>query len=110
MKNRLRIGLMTAIIIVLTIHFGTLLSDPPSAQAVWVKGTVTKAPWLDRHYRIGINGITYTFMPEIGITFPDKSLPKVSSGKLSSLLKNIGTEQPVLIKAQGHIIHEIIIN
>ena len=51
----------------------------------------------------------YTFMPEIGISFPDKSRPKVSGSELASLVQNIPVSRMVLFRAQGHRIYEIIL-
>ena len=105
----LKIGLMTVIAFAIILQFGSFLSHPPSAQTVWMEGIVTKAPWSDRHYRIEINGITYTFMPEIGISFPNQSRPKVSGGERASLVQKIPVNWVVLFKAQGHRIYEIIL-
>lgn len=105
----LKLGLMTIIAFAIILQFGSFLGHSPSAQTVWVKGTVTKAAWSDRHHRIEINGIMYTFMPEIGISFPDKSRPKVSGSELASLVQNIPVSRMVLFRAQGHRIYEIIL-
>ena len=105
----LKIGLMTVSAFAIILQFGSFLGNPPSAQTVWVKGTVTKAPWSDRHNRIGINGITYTFMPEIGISFPNQSRPKVSGGERASLVQKIPVRRMVQFRAQGHRIYEIIL-
>ena len=40
---------MTIIAFAIILQFGSFLGHSPSAQTVWVKGTVTKAAWSDRH-------------------------------------------------------------
>ncbi len=109
MRDKLKRTIIATMAIVLTLHLGGLLGEPLMAQTMWVEGTVTTAPWLDRYHRIGVNGVTYTFMPEIGISFPNKSRPKVSGEKLTSLLQIIQTDQKVKMRVQGHRIYEIII-
>jgi hypothetical protein len=37
-------------------------SGPVFARALWFKGTVTRAPWVDTHNRVEIDNKTYTLM------------------------------------------------
>ncbi len=37
------------------------------AHTIFITGTVTKPPWLDRYYRMEVDGIPYTFMPKVQI-------------------------------------------
>ncbi len=41
-----------------------LLVAPAIARPTWIEAVVTKSPWMDRHVRIQIDGMPYTFMPK----------------------------------------------
>lgn len=78
-----------------------------SAQAVWVNGTITKAPWQDKYIHIGINEIPYTFLnKEIRIAQHYEVKPGMYDERKLGL-DDLAVGKEVMIRAQGHRIYEI---
>ena len=61
--------------------FITPVFDKVEAQTVMKEGTITTAPWLNKYYRMKVDGIVYTFMPTVQIDayFTDYDPQEMSS-------------------------------
>lgn len=104
-----KVSLFVLVLFSIVCHFDIVFQDQPAAQAVWGKGTVTKAAWKERHYRIGINGIQYTFMPEVDFWLPERSIVNATGNDVGSIISRIPEKQMVSFKVQGHRIYELMI-
>lgn len=96
----------------ITLTLLLLLAAPvPRAEALgqWINGTVTRTPWQDKYWRIEINGLKYTLMPEVLIR------SRSNDGKGRQLLtpvpmRHLTTGKKVEARCQGFRIHEIILD
>jgi len=105
MSSRTRIYFFIVLIGLLLFAFSGLAD----AREIWIKGTVTKAPWTDRHQYIKVDDIEYTFMPKVlEVRLPHRSdyaRPHKKGDGLSFIREN----QQVWIKVQGRRIYEILV-
>jgi hypothetical protein len=85
-----------------------LLSLQASANKLWYKGIVTKAPWVEKYRHVEVNGIKFTIMPKVNIwRYYEDSSGKFHSRTMS--FESIQEGQEVSIRIQGHRVYEIFI-
>lgn len=93
-------GVLTGLVLALS-------AGPLEARTVWERGRVTRAPWIETHRFVEIDGVRYTFMSR------DVNLERHYQGasgrwyreKIS--FENLRTGQEVWIRIQGHRIYEL---
>ena len=89
--------------------FLLLPGAPLSARTVWKTGTITKAPWVDRHQRMEVDKEPYLFMPkDVRMTRHYQD----SSGAWQEepiSLQELHKGQKVWMRIQGHRIYELFI-
>ena len=84
-------------------------SASASAMTVWVSGTVTKEPWVEKYRHIEVDNRKYTLMPgDVRI----ERLYQTYSGiwqREDMPFEDIGLGQKIMINVQGHRIYQIVI-
>ena len=84
-------------------------SASASAMTVWVSGTVTKGPWVEKYRHIEVDNKKYTLMPgDVRI----ERLYQTYSGiwqREDMRFGDIGVGQRIMINVQGHRIYQIVI-
>jgi hypothetical protein len=81
-----------------------------SAQAIWSDGTITRAPWQDRYIHVAIDDVSYTFLNEdIRIAQQYEVKPGMYHER-SLTVSDLAVGLPVIIRAQGHRIYEILVS
>jgi len=97
------------VIIALTAALLLALLGSASARTVWVTGTVTKGPWIEKYRHIEVDNVKYTLMPnDVRI----ERLLQTYSGiwqRESVLFGDIREGQKIMINIQGHRIYQIVI-
>jgi hypothetical protein len=79
------------------------------AMTVWVSGTVTKGPWVEKYRHIEVNNEKYTLMPgDVRIERLYLSHPGIWQRE-DMVLGNIRVGQKIMINVQGHRIYQILI-
>jgi len=86
-----------------------LVAVPAYAIGVWEKGVVTTAPYMDRHMRIGVDGVSYLIMPKLSIYFPNGAFVDLEGDRLNQQLLRIKPGKAISVKAEGFTIYEIVI-
>ena len=85
------------------------LSVSASAMTVWVSGTVTKGPWVEKYRHIEVDDEKYTLMPgDVRI----ERLYQTYSGiwqREDMSFRDIRVGQKIMINVQGHRIYQIVI-
>ena len=99
----------TARIIVLSGLLLFALAGPLMAGPVWMEGTVTKAPWTDKYRHIGINDVTYTFVPKYAKIERLYKMPSGAWNYANIDLQRIGVGERVWIRAEGPKIYQLIV-
>ena len=84
-------------------------AGPATAVGFWWEGTVTKAPWVEEDRQlIGVNKITFSVMPTT--TYYERSDDSDGISQQKPIeFRSIRFGQKVLIRIQGHRIHQIIV-
>ena len=84
-------------------------SSAAFSMTVWVSGTVTKAPWVEKYRHIEVNNRTYTLMPgDVRIERLYLSHPGIWQRE-DMVLGDIRVGQKIMINVQGHRIYQILI-
>jgi hypothetical protein len=79
------------------------------AMTVWVSGTVTKDPWVEKYRHIEVNNEKYTLMPgDVRIERLYLSRPGIWQRE-DMPLGDIRVGQRIMINVQGHRIYQIVI-
>ena len=105
MKREKRRLLVIALIGLLLLAF----SGVTLAMTVWVSGTVTKDPWVEKYRHIEVNNEKYTLMPgDVRIERLYLSQPGIWQRE-DMLLGDIRVGQRIMINVQGHRIYQIVI-
>ena len=79
------------------------------AMTVWVSGTVTKGPWVEKYRHIEVNNEKYTLMPgDVRIERLYLSQPGIWQRE-DMLLGDIRVGQRIMINVQGHRIYQIVV-
>jgi hypothetical protein len=79
------------------------------AMTVWVSGTVTKGPWVEKYRHIEVNNEKYTLMPgDVRIERLYLSHPGIWQRE-DMVLGDIRVGQKIMINVQGHRIYQILI-
>jgi len=82
---------------------------PLSARTVWKTGTVTKAPWFDRHQRMGVDNEPYLFMPE-NVRLARHYIDSSGAWQEEPLrLRELYKGRKVWMRIQGNRIYELFI-
>ncbi len=91
-----------------TIAVLALFSTYPNslhAETIIISGTVTKAPWHDRYYRMEIDEIPFTFMPTVQI---DASFTTYTPQKMTAALaRRFKVGDQLRIAKQGFRIYRV---
>ncbi len=79
------------------------------AMTVWVSGTVTKGPWVEKYRHIEVDNEKYTLMPgDVRIERLYLSHPGIWQRE-DVPLGDIRVGQKIMINVQGHRIYQIVI-
>jgi hypothetical protein len=78
------------------------------AEGVWMEGKVTRAAWQDRYRHIEVNNIPF-MLTELATVYERVKNVDGSFSQPPLGLNRIMAGQSVLIRHQGHRIHEIIV-
>lgn len=102
MKKRLHTMTLTGLLLL-------ALSLSASAMTVWVSGTVTKGPWVEKYRHIEVDNEKYTLMPgDVRI----ERLYQTYSGiwqREDIPFGDIDVGQRIMMNVQGHRIYQIVI-
>jgi hypothetical protein len=80
---------------------------PLFARTVWVSGTVTKSPWLEKYSYIEVDGVKYTFMPkDVNMERQYQAYDGIWHRE-SILLRDIREGHRVMMRVQGHRIYQL---
>ncbi len=97
------------VIIALTAALLLALLGSASARTVWISGTVTKGPWIEKYRHIEVDNVKYTLMPnDVRI----ERLVQTYSGiwqRENVLFGDIREGQRIMINVQGNRIYQIVI-
>jgi hypothetical protein len=79
------------------------------AMTVWVSGTVTKGPWVEKYRHIEVDNEKYTLMPgDVRIERLYLAFPGIWQRE-DMPLGDIRVGQKIMINVQGHRIYQILI-
>ncbi len=104
MKNIKRLVILLAIT---TALFFTI-SEKGHAIGTFKEGTVTKKPWKNNQYYIGIDKKKYLIMPDAKILLPNDKIEKLYRDSLKARLKFIKKDTEISFKSNGFTIYQII--
>ena len=104
-------GRKTRMIFICLLLLGGLIVmvKPAAAVGIWWEGTVTKGPWLENDRRmLGVNNVTFSIMPDATIYERTNDYRGISQQNPISF-DSIRLGHKVLVRIQGHRIHQIIV-
>ncbi|MFH1090484.1 MAG: hypothetical protein V1742_02835 [Pseudomonadota bacterium] len=86
-----------------------VLVQPAAAVGVWWEGTVTQGPWVEKDQRmLGVNNVTFSLMADATIYERTNDYSGISHQNPISF-ESIRPGQKVLVRIQGHRIHQVIV-
>jgi hypothetical protein len=104
-KNKRKRLLVITLIGLLLLAF----SGSAFAMTIWVSGTVTKDPWVEKYRHIEVNNEKYTLMPgDVRIERLYQSHPGIWQRE-DTPFGEIRVGQKIMINVQGHRIYQILI-